>query len=113
MRKEKEINADIDAELAAYRKNVDKWTQKEKAKHTEKVTALRAELNDFFIAGAKKPKGMIEGTLVGVRKNPTCVEIGCMIKDVKGETVHIRARGVYQGEAVENWNDGDYYTKKD
>lgn len=86
MRTEQEISADIAAASG----------------DNKKLNALRAEMGALFSEGAK-PCPICKNTPHGMQKNPTTVEIGCLVC-VKP----IRARAPTIAECVKKWNASEF-----
>jgi len=109
MRTEFQITQDLNAAKADYHKKAKSMTSAEQEKATAKIVALNNELNSCLIKGAKKLPG--KDDLVGRRierrtsdGRPVYFEIG------QGDK---RTVGTTQEEAVYNWNNKIYFTKKD
>lgn len=94
MRNEFEITADLQKARAKYH-------DKSSPANENALKTFQRELNDYFLKGAKWHDGVTG--LVGMRKNPSTVEIGGTLN---GKT--IRARGASREEAVANWNSKNF-----
>lgn len=89
-----------------------------KAKHhnkpaeatSAKVKELTQELTDWITAGAT-PCPICGNPPHGIRQ-PTYYEVGCLVdRNPERPDQPLRAIGLSRKNAVDNWNEGEYYVK--
>ena len=117
MRTEDKITKDIAKALEVHRAEVSGFTPAEAQKSKIKIKDLRAELNSVITEGAVPcpacglpPIGIHQP---GSRQRQPFYEIGCRGQDKNPEddSQHLRAIGISRKNAVDNWNEGEYWLK--
>lgn len=115
MRTEQQILADQSDALDQYRANHADWSDAQMGVHNERMKALRLEMRELFIQGAKVHPFIAEyakdkeipdpqSLIYAHKASDTRFEIAC---DIDGIT--FRSRGFDQESAVRNWNEGKWY----
>ncbi len=117
MRSEDKILKDISKTLELHRTSRAGFTPEEEQKSKEKIKALRTELNSVITEGAVScpacglpPIGIHQP---GSAIRSSFYEIGCRGQDKNPEdnSQHLRAIGISRKNAIDNWNEGEYWLK--
>jgi len=111
-RTEHQIVKDFAAAKAVYHESAQTATGLELATMSADIKALTIELSAYLTEGAEpcpvcgeKPHGIHQ---------PAYYEVGCLIGcqfEVDGKSYLRRAKGGTREEAVENWNNQEYFAK--